>query len=95
MSQEDNCIQAEVYWGSMNGNSIWDIYAVGRIPLVSSTNSPFRKEIINKITITTLPYTVAAFIYFDSGMEYVENVKRYYGSSAHSADGESPDVPQS
>jgi hypothetical protein len=73
------CIQVDVLYGTMNGNSIWDSYQVGKKPLLQSGTSPFSGKIIESIEIHELSYTVAAMIFYkDDGMQYTEDVKRYF-----------------
>jgi hypothetical protein len=86
------CTHIDVKWGERNGNTIWDSYRVGDVPFVNSIATPFLKKKISSIEILTLPYTVAANIYYaDGSLQYIEDVKRYYYiDNESSAQRESP-----
>lgn len=93
MFQDGEYNRVEMLWGTVNGTTIWDTYQVGEKPKMSSTNSPYREKVINRIVAEKLPNTICAFIYYeDYSMEYVENIKRAYGrTQSRSAQGDTPD----
>lgn len=78
MDKVKSCKYACVLSGSIDGNTLYDIYVVGRKPAISSGWHPNKANIISDIQVYHLSYTVAAVIIYDNNeKEYVEQVKRY------------------
>lgn len=81
-------IRVEAYIGTFDNVPYYNIYQVGGRP--TGKNNPYKNDKIKEIIIEKLDYTVAAFIYYESGnMEYTEDIKRYYDTN--SGQGEAPE----
>lgn len=77
------CIRVDVLVGVFNGETLYDVYQVGYEANQTFGKNPFRGQKVKKIEINSLSYTVSAIIYFDNGIEYTEDVKRYFNEKSH------------
>lgn len=72
------CYQAWAYVGEFDGNTIYDIFTIGKKTLLRSADNYMPHARVEKINVHRLSNTVCAEIFFEGGVyRYIENIKRY------------------
>jgi len=90
------CIWAKSRVGVLDGNTLWDVFIVGRKPILTSGPSDFYDKIIREIEVHELSYDVVAEIYFEDGsFTFVDHIAQFYKINENaSRQGTTPDIQE-